>query len=125
MYYAPMCCHAYLRIICYQMTVIKAMTLSMTIAALKFLLVQKMDSMVIIYSHIVKMKKFISMKVLLLEKNNKNSLRNINICDEINNIFQYCKKQYFNNPVEILKYLKKNLVQGRPLEIADASQCID
>ena len=69
MYYAPMCCHAYLPIICYQMTVMKAVTLSMTIAALKFLLVQKMDSMVIIYSYRVKMKKFIPMKVLLLEKN--------------------------------------------------------
>ena len=71
MYYALMCCHAYLSIICSQMTVMKAVTLSMTIEALKFLLVQKMRSMVIIYSYRVKMTKFIPMKVLLLEKNNK------------------------------------------------------
>ena len=71
MYYAVMCCHAYLSIISYQMTVMKAVTLSMTIEALKFLLVQKMRSMVIIYSYRVKMTKFIPMKVLLLEKNNK------------------------------------------------------
>ena len=34
MYFAPMCCHAYLPIICYQMTVMKVVTLSRTIAAL-------------------------------------------------------------------------------------------
>ena len=39
MYSAPMCCHAYLLNICYEMTVMKAVTLSMTIAALKLLLV--------------------------------------------------------------------------------------
>ena len=71
MYYAPMCCHAYLEIICYQMTVMKAVTLSMTIEAMKFLLVQKMDSMVIICSYRKKTKKFIPLKALLLEKNNK------------------------------------------------------
>ena len=71
MYYFPMCCHGYLPIICYQKIVKEAVTLSMTIAGLESLLVQKMDSMVIIYSHRAKMKKFIPMKVLLLEKNNK------------------------------------------------------
>ena len=71
MYYVPMCCHGYLPIICYQKTMKEAVTLSMTIAALESPIVQKMDSMVIIYSHRVKMKKFIPMKVLLLEKNNK------------------------------------------------------
>ena len=55
----------------------------------------------------------------------QNSVREINIYDEINNIIQYCKEQDFNNPVEILKYLQEKLVQGRPLEIADASQCVD
>ena len=55
----------------------------------------------------------------------QNSVRDINIYDEVNNIVQYCKEQDFNNPVEILKYLQENLVQGRPLEIADASQCVD
>ena len=40
-------------------------------------------------------------------------------------IIQYCKEQDFNNPIEILKYLQESLVQGRPLEIADPSQCID
>ena len=62
------------------------------------------------------------MKVLLSYKSNKTE---INIYDEIYHIIQYCKKQDFHNPVEILKYLQENLVQGRPLEIADASQCID
>ena len=55
----------------------------------------------------------------------QNSVREINIYDEINNIIQYCKEQDFNSPVEIIKYLQENLVQGRSLEIADASQCID
>ena len=32
----------------------------------------------------------------------QNSVRHINIYDEINNIIQYCKEQDFNNPVEIL-----------------------
>ena len=60
-----------------------------------------------------------------VREDQQNSVREINIYDEINNIIQYCKEQDFNNPVEILKYLQENLVQGRPLEIADASQCID
>ena len=55
----------------------------------------------------------------------QNSVREANIYDEINNIIQYCKEQDFHNPVEILKYLQENLGQGRPLEIADVSQCID
>ena len=38
---------------------------------------------------------------------------------------KYCKEQDFNNPVEILKCLQEKLVQGKPLEIADASQCVD
>ena len=29
-----------------------------------------------------------------------------------------------NNPVEILKYMQKRLLQGRPLEIEDVTQCI-
>ena len=76
MYYAPMCCHAYLPITCYQMTVMNAVTLSVTTAALKSLLVQKMDSMVIIHSCRVKMKKLIPMKVRLLEKTTKIYKRN-------------------------------------------------
>ena len=55
----------------------------------------------------------------------QNSVRDINIYDEINNIIQYCTEQHFNNPVDILKYLQENLVQRRPLDIANASQCID
>ena len=55
----------------------------------------------------------------------QNSVREINFYDEISNIIQYCKEQDFNNPVEIPKYLQESLVQGRPLEIADPSQCID
>ena len=53
----------------------------------------------------------------------QNSVIKTNIYDEINNIIQYHKEQDFNNPVEILKYLQENLVQGRPLQIADTSQC--
>ena len=60
-----------------------------------------------------------------VREDQQNSVREINIYDEINNIIQYCKEQAFHNPVEILKYLQENLVQGRHLEIADASQCID
>ena len=48
--YTLVSCHAYFLIICYQMTVMKAVPLSMTIASSKFILVQKMDSMLIIYS---------------------------------------------------------------------------
>ena len=55
----------------------------------------------------------------------QNSVREINIYDEINNIIQYCKEQDFNNPVQILKTPREYLVHGRPLEIADALQCID
>ena len=29
-----------------------------------------------------------------------------------------------NNPVQILKYMQKRLLQGRPLEIEDVTQCI-
>ena len=38
----------------------------------------------------------------------QNSVRDINVYDEINNIIQYCKEHDSNNPVEILKYLQKN-----------------
>ena len=38
---------------------------------------------------------------------------------------QYYKEQDFNNPVEIFKYPQEKLVLNRPLEIANASQCID
>ena len=71
MSYTPMCFHAYLPIICYQMTVMKTVTFLVTIAVLKFLLAQKMDSTVIISNYRVKMKTFIPMKVLLLERSNK------------------------------------------------------
>ena len=60
-----------------------------------------------------------------VEEERKNSVREINIYDEINNIIKYSKEQDFNNLIEILKYLQENLVQGRPLEITDASQFID
>ena len=55
----------------------------------------------------------------------QNSVRDINIYGETNNIIQYCKEQDLNNPVEILKYLQDHLLWGRPLEIADALQCRD
>ena len=35
----------------------------------------------------------------------QNSVRDINIYNEIDNIIQYCKEQDFKNLVEILKYL--------------------
>ena len=53
------------------------------------------------------------------------SVRDTNIHDEINNIIQYCKEQDLSNPVEILKYLQETLVQGMPLEKADALLSID
>ena len=72
------------------------------------------------------MKKFIPVNESpAVGEEEQNSVRDINIYDEIYNIIQYCKEQDFNNPVEILKYLQENLVQVRPLEIADASQCLD
>ena len=55
----------------------------------------------------------------------QNSVREINIYDEIHNIIQYCKEQDFNSPIEILTHLQENLDQGRSLEITDASQFID
>ena len=55
----------------------------------------------------------------------QNSVRDINIYGETNNIIQYCKEQDLNNPVEILKYLQEHLLWGGPLEIADALQCRD
>ena len=58
-------------------------------------------------------------------KEQQNSVRDINVYDETNNIIQYCKEPDFNNHVEIPKYLQENSVQGRPLELADALQCID
>ena len=77
-----------------------------------------------IYSYRVKMKKFIPIKSSCRKRAN-NSVKEINIYDEINNIIQYCKEQKFNSRVEILKYLQENLVQGRSLEKADPWQCID
>ena len=60
-----------------------------------------------------------------VEEEQQNSVKKIKIYDEINNIIQYCTEQKFNSPVEILKYLQENLVQGRSLEKADPWQCID
>ena len=97
------------------------MILPITITALKYLLVQKMDSMVTIYSYRVKMKKFIPITVLLCWRRTTNSVRDINMMKSILlNI-----EQDLNNPVEILKYIQEKLVQGEPLERVDASQCVD
>ena len=74
------------------MTVMNTVTLSMTIAALKFLLVQKIDNMMIIYSYKVKIKKKTSLAV---REEQQNSVRDINIYKEIDNIIQYCKEQDF------------------------------
>ena len=45
---------------------------------------------------------------------------------EIIEIISDCRKQEFeNNPVEILRIMQKQLVQGRDLEISDATVCIN
>ena len=56
--------------------------------------------------------------------NSENKIKDINIDKEIVDIIEHCKTKDLNNPVEVLKYMQTRLVQGRPLEIEDVTQCI-
>ena len=56
--------------------------------------------------------------------NSENKIKDIIIDKEIVDIIEHCKTKDTNNPVEILKYMQTRLVQGRPLEIEDVTQCI-
>ena len=56
--------------------------------------------------------------------NSENEIKDIIIDKEIVDIIEHCKTKDLNNPVEILKYMQARLVQGRPLEIEDVTQCI-
>ena len=56
--------------------------------------------------------------------NSENEIKDIIIDKEIVDIIEHCKTKDLNNPVEILKYMQTRLVQGRPLEIEDVTQCI-
>ncbi|XP_065642898.1 uncharacterized protein LOC136074500 [Hydra vulgaris] len=45
---------------------------------------------------------------------------------KIENIIQYChEKNISENPVEILRYMQKKLITGRPLKITDLAVCPD
>ena len=52
------------------------------------------------------------------------TIEDIIIDKEIVDITEHCKTKDLNNPVEILKYMQTRLVQERPLEIEDVTQCI-
>ena len=56
--------------------------------------------------------------------NSENKIKDIIIDKEIVDIIEHCKTKDLNNPVEFLKYMQTRLVQGRPLEIEDVTQCI-
>ena len=56
--------------------------------------------------------------------NSENKIKDITIGREIVDIIEHCQTKDLNNPVEILKYMQTRLVQGRPLEIEDVTQCI-
>ena len=56
--------------------------------------------------------------------NSENKIKYIIIDKEIVDIIEHCKTKNLNNLVEILKYMQTRLVQGRPLEIEDVTQCI-
>ena len=56
--------------------------------------------------------------------NSENEIKDIIIDKEIVDIIEHCKTKDLNNSVEILKYIQTRLVQGRPLEIEDVTQCI-
>ena len=56
--------------------------------------------------------------------NSENKIKYIIIDKEIVDIIEHCKTKGLDNLVEILKYMQTRLVQGRPLEIEDVTQCI-
>ena len=55
--------------------------------------------------------------------NSENNIKDIIIDKEIVDIIEHCKTKDLNHPVEILKYMQIRLVQGRPLDIEDVTQC--
>ena len=111
MYYAPMYCDADLPIICYQMTVMKAVATVNDHSSIEIPTSsengQHGDNLQLQSEN----EEIHSNESPPVREEQQNSVREINIYDEINNIIQYCKEQDFNNPVEILKYLQENLVQ--------------
>ena len=56
--------------------------------------------------------------------NSENKIKDIIIDKEIVDIIEHRKTKDLNTPVEVLKYMQTRLVQGRPLEIEDVTQCI-
>ena len=52
------------------------------------------------------------------------TIEDIIIDKGIVDITEHCKTKDLNNRVEILKYMQTRLVQERPLEIEDVTQCI-
>ena len=55
--------------------------------------------------------------------NSENNIKDIIIDKEIVDIIEHCKTEDLNHPVEILKYMQTRLVQGKPLDIEDVTQC--
>ena len=105
MYYAPMCC---LPTICYQMTVSDIVNDHSSIEIpTSSENGQHGDNLQLKSEN----EEIHSNESPPIGEEQQNSVREINIYDEINNIIQYCKEQDFNNPDEILKYLQENLVQ--------------
>ena len=111
MYYAPMYCDADLPIICYQMTVMKAVATVNDHSSIEIPTSsengQHGDNLQLQSEN----EEIHSNESLPVGEKQQNSVIKTNIYDEINNIIQYHKEQDFNNPVEILKYLQENLVQ--------------
>ena len=106
-----MCCDADLPIICYQMTVMKAVATVNDHSSIEIPTSsengQHGDNLQLQSEN----EEIHSNESLPVGEKQQNSVIKTNIYDEINNIIQYHKEQDFNNPVEILKYLQENLVQ--------------
>ena len=56
--------------------------------------------------------------------NSENEIKDIIIDKEIVDIIEHCKTKDLNNPIEMLKYMQKRLLPGRPQKIEDVMQCI-
>ena len=110
MYYAPMYCDADLPIICYQMTVMKAVATVNDRSSIEIPTSsengQHGDNLQLQSEN----EEIHSNESPPVGEEQQNYVRKTSIYDEIN-IIQYCEEQDFNNPVEILKYLQENLVQ--------------
>ena len=106
-----MCCDADFPIICYQMTVMKAVATVNDHSSIEIPTSsengQHGDNLQLQSEN----EEIHSNESLPVGEKQQNSVIKTNIYDEINNIIQYHKEQDFNNPVEILKYLQENLVQ--------------